>query len=113
MLQEFQARDVAIGDQRFDVREQTGIALAAVEQRHLVAAVVQLTYEVRADEARAAEDQHLQRFRAGALRPGALLQQQSGRRGSSHLHQISSVHVSDLIAEFVQSEQGWSRRDRA
>ena len=85
------AGDVAVADQRLDVGEQSGIALAAVEQRQLVTAGAQLAHEVRADEAGAAEDQHLRRL---SLRRGrAFVQQQPGGGGGAHLDQFASVHA--------------------
>ena len=53
-LQRSSSLAVAIADQRLDVGEQAWVALAAIEQRQLVAAGAQLAHEVRADEAGAA-----------------------------------------------------------
>ena len=84
---------VAVADQRFEILEQPGIALATVEESDLMSARLQRLDEMRPEEAGAAEDEHAQllaHFLVLAKRGSA---SQSGcRRSGEHLNRFASLH---------------------
>ena len=80
---------VAVADQRFEILEQSRVAVAAIEQRDLVSAGLQRLDEMRPEKAGAAEDEHAQLL---ALRKGWAARQCGCSRGCEQLNRFASLH---------------------
>ena len=83
---------VAIAEQRLDARRRLRLALAAIEERHRVAARQRLADEVRADEPGAAEDQDAQRAVAGGFTGDAAREARGNWQARPPTEKFAPVH---------------------